>query len=179
MVRGRTATAAGEPVSGFDVAFTKAGYRQDTMSGPDGWFTITLPESGLYTFSGVGIRCDSTNWFSGGQCNGYNLFVELKTSGSVTVPTTEPVSLVFQRATIVLQGTAWIDATQVRGRSSTGASAWNNNVSDTGAFQLGVTPGTWTISALRYSPSYGSGPSVTITVSEGVQPAPLVLPGPP
>jgi hypothetical protein len=178
-VRGRTATEAGEPVSGVDVAFRKGDYREDITSGPDGWFTIGLAESGVYSFSGVGIVCASTNWFSGGQCNGYNLFVDLDTSGSVTVPATEPVSLVYERVTIVLQGTAWAGATQVQGRSSTGASAWNNNVSSSGAFQLGVTAGTWTFSAVRHSPSYSSGPSVTITVSEGSDPAPLVLPGPP
>jgi hypothetical protein len=166
----------GKPIGAVDVAVIQGQARVDVNSGSDGTFSATIPRTSNpdWNVQVVGIGCTSGVM----DCNSGNMvgYFEQTFNVNVTVPQSQPIAFIFEKATTVIQGQVPAGGLRIFAARSDGALSWGTS-SSSGAFKLPAGDGSWEVYAVKFNPRAESS-HVTVTIAGGGAPAPVTLAAP-
>lgn len=142
---GSVVDSDGLPIEGINIAVIQEEKRVDVYSATDGSFSAELPRStnSNWTLEIVGINCTSkimTNCVLTG-------YFELFQSVDVTVPLSEPVIFIFEKATTTIKGKVPVSGIRIFAIRSDGANSWGESLND-GTFELPASDGVWDVYAV-------------------------------
>ena len=142
---GSVVDSDGLPIEGINIAVIQEEKRVDVYSATDGSFRTELPDStnSNWNVEIVGINCTSkimTNCLLTG-------YFELFQSIDVTVPLSEPIILIFEKATTTIKGKVPVSGIRIFAIRSDGANSWGESSND-GTFELPASDGLWDVYAV-------------------------------
>lgn len=142
---GSVVDSDGLPIEGINIAVIQEEKRVDVYSATDGSFSAELPKStnSNWTLEIVGINCTS-KIMSNCLLTGY---FELFRSIDVTVPLSEPITFIFEKATTTIKGKVSISGVRIFAIRSDGANSWGTSLID-GTFELPASDGMWNVYAV-------------------------------
>lgn len=163
-IYGSVVDSDGLPVEGINIAVEQQEKRVDVYSAADGSFSAELPKSTSPNWNAriVGIDCTSkvmTNCVLTG-------YFESPQEIDVTVPLSEPVTFVFEKATTTIKGDVPVGGMRIFAIRSDGASSWGTSLED-GAFELPASDGIWDVYALDINTDQ-EGKHVKLEIKNGI-----------
>ena len=153
----------GLPIEGINIAVIQEEKRVDTYSASDGSFSADLPMSTNpnWNVQIVGIDCTS-KVMKNCVLTGY---FELFQSTDVTVPLSEPITFIFEKATATIKGKVPASEMRIFAIRSDGANSWGESLND-GTFELPASDGFWDVYAVDIISSQ-EGEHVSLEIKNG------------
>ena len=177
-ITGQVVDAAGEGIGDIVVSATPAGGRSisrvDATTASDGAFSLYMTPGGTveWTVQIAGVGCDSR--IVNDRCQLFGYFAAIP-AADVTLPSGDPVTLVYEDATSFIAGTVLdaggepvSDGVRVSAEREDGART-AGLTSSTGKFVLPAAAGLWTVAT-------ENGPSLEVEVPDKSAPEPVDLP---
>ena len=160
---GSVVDSDGLPIEGINIAVIQEEKRVDVYSASDGSFSAELPTSTNpnWNVQIVGINCTSkimTNCVLTG-------YFELFQSTDVTVPLSEPITFIFEKATTTIKGKVPVSGMRIFAIRSDGATSWGESLND-GTFELPASDGIWDVYVVDLN-SNQEGEHVSLEINNG------------
>jgi serine/threonine protein kinase len=161
------------PIGGVIVAFLQGEENLQVSSSADGSFAYNLPTSGTWEVQIVGIEAESPARILG--------YFEIISHVTITLPQTTPVELVYEKATLHIDGIVKNNSdvpmanARVFATRADGAFSWVTT-DDAGYFVLPASSGKWSVFA--NNSLFEQGEVIIIDINTGETPEPLILHAP-
>lgn len=179
-IKGRVIDSLDVPVNGINIAIIQDSYRTDAYSDSDGYFYADVPRTSnpIWNVQIVGILC-SSRVMDPQNCvlKGY---FQRNYNENVSVPQSQSLVFVFEKATTVISGTVVnaqgqpLSDIRVFAFRSDSAWSWGQSFSS-GNFELPASDGSWDAYAVRFNP-WTEGIHVGVIITDGVSsPSPVIL----